>query len=115
MILIEALDSPQYLITEKARKRLTHIAFCFTVIPFAYWPVKASIVKGCLDSDNKFHPLLKSHERIFLSREEFTSLLRRDPSGQSAFKLELKELAKLIQKKMNADKTSKRAAKRKTG
>lgn len=115
MILIEALESPQFLITEKARKRLTHIAFCFTVIPYAYWPIKANIVKGCLDSDKKFHPLLKSHERIFLSRGEFTSLVRPDPSGQSAFKLELKELAKLIQKKMDADKTSKRAAKKKAG
>jgi hypothetical protein len=115
MILIEPLEHPQYLITESARKRLTHVAFCLTVIPYAYWPVKANIVKGCIDSDKNFHPLVKSHERVFLSRLEFKDLLLKDPSGETAFRLELKNLVKLITKKLNSDRTAKRAAKKKTG
>jgi hypothetical protein len=115
MILIEPLEHPRYLIPERARKRLTQVAFCLTVIPYAYWPVKANIVKGCMDSDKTFHPLVKSHERVFLSRLEFKDLLVKDPSGQTAFKLELKDLVKLIREKMNLDGSSKRAAKKKTG
>ena len=113
MLLVEPMASPELLITEFKRKSLTHMAFCLTVIPFAYWPVKADIVKGYLDEKREFHPIIKSRERIFLSRKEFQVLIRPDLSGQSVIKLDLKALANLILAKMNADKRSKRAAKKK--
>lgn len=115
MLLVEPMASPELLITEFKRKSLTHVAFCLTVIPFAYWPVKANIAKGYLDQKKVFHPIIKSRERIFLSRQEFQGLIRPDPSGQSIIKMDLKALASLILLKMNANKRSKRAAKKKVG
>lgn len=113
MLLVEPMASPELLITERKRKSLTHVAFCLTVIPFAYWPIKANIVKGYLDQKKVFHPIIKSRERIFLSRQEFQGLIRPDLSGQSVIKLDLKALAKLILVKMTADRKTKRAAKKK--
>jgi hypothetical protein len=113
MLLVEPMVSPELLITEFKRKCLTHVAFCLTVIPFAYWPVKANIVKGYLDEKEVFHPIIKSRERIFLSRQEFQELVRPDLSGQSVIKLDAKALAKLILAKMNADKRAKQAVKKK--
>jgi hypothetical protein len=113
MLLVEPMASPELLITEFNRKSLTHVAFCLTVIPFAYWPVKANIVKGYLDQKKVFHPIIKSRERLFLSRQEFQGLIRPDLSGQSVIKMDLKALSSLILMKMNAGKRSKRAARKK--
>jgi hypothetical protein len=84
MALMKALDEPQEIVTSEGKVKLTHEAYCFTIVPYAFPPVQVRSVRGHIDRMGRFKPMLPMETSFEISQEEYRLLISPTPQGKPA-------------------------------
>ncbi len=99
MALLKSLDEPYEMVTAEGKIRVTHEAYCYTIVPFAFPPVQIKTVKGHIDRMGRFKPLLPMVTAFEVSQEEFRALISPTTQGKPAGDFRISDIVSMWRKR----------------
>ncbi len=99
MSLLRALEVAQEIITPEGKIRLTHEAYCYTIVPYAFPPIQVKRVKGHIDRMGRFRPVLPMESGFEISQDEFRQLISPTSMGKPAGDFRISDVVAIWRKR----------------
>jgi hypothetical protein len=100
MSVMKALEVSEIVYTKEGRKRATHEAYCYSIVPYHNPPVKLEVVKGLIDKNGQFLALPTTVKAIEITPDEFRQLISPTPQGKPAGDFRLSDVLSLLKKRL---------------
>lgn len=100
MSVMKALEVSEIVYTKDGKKRATHEAYCYSIVPYHNPPVTLEVVKGLIDKNGQFLALLTTVRAIEITPDEFRQLISPTPQGKPAGDFRLSDVLSLLKKRL---------------